>query len=375
MRILVCPDKFAGTLTASEAATSIANGWSNFAPETKIQIVPISDGGEGFLDSVSLALGLASQFVEVSSDSGNRFRAEYAGSESRSYIEVAKVVGIGNTVFSDPDPTKRSSFAVGELIRDAIEQGFKEIVIGLGGTNISDGGAGLLAALGAMAFDSQDQVCDYLEKGNRDITKISRLDISLASSLLTGISIEILTDVENPLLGARGSAKVYAPQKGADESQVLFIEESLTHLAALLGKRGDGKNAAVALGAGAAGGIGFALIHLGATRSSGVMRVMEILKIPNIISKCDLVITGEGKFDWQSLDGKAVTGLAKTALSFGVPTIVLAGQVEIGRREWQSIGVASAFSLEDFCGLETALNMPRESLASLTERVARTWNR
>jgi glycerate kinase len=105
------------------------------------------------------------------------------------------------------------------------------------------------------------------------------------------------------------------------------------------------------------------------------MRVMEILRIPNIISKSDLVITGEGKFDWQSLDGKAVTGLAKTAMSFGVPTIVLAGQVEIGRREWQSIGVASAFSLEEFCGLESALSQPKESLALLAERVARTWNR
>ncbi|MEN9693359.1 MAG: hypothetical protein RLZZ330_1003 [Actinomycetota bacterium] len=375
MRILVCPDKFAGTLTASDAALAICEGWSRFTSNSELQVIPISDGGEGFLDSVRVALQLKSRYVDVTSDSGNSFSTEYAFKDTTCYIEVAKVVGINNTVFSNPDPTIRSSFAVGELIRDAIKNGFKRTIIGLGGTNVSDGGAGLLAALGAVAFDSQDRECDYLKNGNRDLTKISRIDISQASSLLAGISIEILTDVENPLLGARGAAKVFAPQKGADELEVEFIEESLTHLASVLGKRQDGKTAAVALGAGAAGGIGFALIHLGATRSSGVMRVMEILRIPNIISKSDLVITGEGKFDWQSLDGKAVTGLAKTAMSFGVPTIVLAGQVEIGRREWQSIGVASAFSLEEFCGLESALSQPKESLALLAERVARTWNR
>lgn len=375
MRILVCPDKFSGTLGAKEAAAAIAEGWKRFASGTEVQVVPISDGGEGFIESVSVALNLETRFLEVSSDSGNNFKAEYAVSESTCYIEVAKAVGINNTVFSNQDPTARSSFAVGELISHAVQEGFNRIILGLGGTNVSDGGAGLLAAVGAVAFDDQNLHCDYLKNGNRDLRKISRIELSSAREVLQDVSIEILTDVENPLLGERGAAKIFSPQKGADESQVMFIEDSLAHLSSVLGKREDGKNAAVALGAGAAGGIGFALIHLGATRSSGVMRVMEILKVPNAISRSDLVITGEGKFDWQSLDGKAITGLSKTAMSFGIPVLVLAGQVEIGRREWQSIGVASAFSLEDFCGLETAINEPYISLAALSERVARTWNR
>ena len=375
MRILVCPDKFSGTLGASQAADAIREGWLKFAPDTEVQVIPISDGGEGFLESVSVALELNYGLVEVKSDSQTLFNAEYAFDKGTSYIEVAKVVGIQNTVFADQNPTKRSSYAVGQMIAHAVQNGFQRIVIGLGGTNVSDGGAGLLAALGAISFDTNNQVCNFLENGNLDLTKITRIDISPVIKLLENVSIEILTDVENPLLGARGAARVFSPQKGADDSQVEMIEESLGHLSNLLGKKEDGKNAAVALGAGAAGGIGFALIHLGATRSSGVSRVMEILRIPRAMSRSDLVITGEGKFDWQSLDGKAITGLAKVAMASGIPVLVLSGQVEIGRREWQSIGVASAFSLEDFCGLERAFNEPYASLASLTERVARTWNR
>ena len=194
-------------------------------------------------------------------------------------------------------------------------------------------------------------------------------------NFLKDVSIEILTDVDNPLLGARGTAQVFSSQKGASETQVSEIENALTHYSTLLGKRSDGKNAAVSLGAGAAGGLGFSLIRLGAHRSAGIERVIGILGLKQAIAKADLVITGEGKFDWQSLDGKAVTGVAKTALSLGKATIVLAGQVEIGRRDWQSIGVSGAFAMEEFVGLDRAFSDSKEVLSQLAERVARTWNR
>lgn len=375
MRILVCPDKFAGTLTASEAAAAICTGWLRFAPNSEIVQMPISDGGYGFLDSISSALGLKSEPVLVRGALGQSTPCEYAFDNQTAYIEFAQIIGIQ---LIHPDSTTvmlASSFGVGQLIKTVIERGFRKIVIGLGGTSTSDGGAGLLAALGARAFDEAGNEIDCLEKGASELLRISRIDLSEVEKLLQEVSIEILSDVDNPLLGGRGAATVFAPQKGASDSQVKLVEESLTHFANLIGKRPDGKNSAVALGAGAAGGAGFALIRIGASRSSGIERVIEILGLKREISKADLVITGEGKFDWQSLDGKAITGVAKAALNLGKATIVLSGQVEIGRREWQSIGVAGAFSAEEFAGLEKALNEPSKVLSDLSERVARTWNR
>lgn len=375
MRILVCPDKFAGTLTASEAARAISAGWLNFAPQAELVQIPISDGGPGFIDSISTALNLSSELVMVRGPLGERIPCEFAHDKQTAYVEVAHAIGshlieVGpNTVLSS------SSYGAGELLKACIESGFKKIILGLGGTATSDGGAGLLAALGAKAFDVDGNQIKSLEKGVTELAQIDRIELSVVEELVKDVAIEILTDVDNPLLGTRGTAKTFAPQKGADDIQVEKIEDSLTHFANLLGKRLDNKNAAVALGAGAAGGIGFSLIRIGATRSPGIERVIEILGLKREIAKADLVITGEGKFDWQSLDGKVITGVARAAMSLGKATIVIAGQVEIGRRDWQSIGVANAFSAEEFVGLANSLTEPFQSLSKLSERVARTWNR
>ncbi len=375
MHIVVCPDKFAGTLSASEAAIAISNGWQQFAPQTTTQIIPISDGGTGFLDAITTALSLQREPLLVRGATGEQTLAEYAFDKSTAYIEVAQVVGNHLIEVNEVTAISASSFGVGELIKAAVEKGFRKIVIGLGGTSVSDGGAGLLAALGAKAYDENGNQTFALEKGASNLQEVAQIDLMQTENFLKDVSIEILTDVDNPLLGARGTAQVFSSQKGASETQVSEIENALTHYSTLLGKRSDGKNAAVSLGAGAAGGLGFSLIRLGAHRSAGIERVIGILGLKQAIAKADLVITGEGKFDWQSLDGKAVTGVAKTALSLGKATIVLAGQVEIGRRDWQSIGVSGAFAMEEFVGLDRAFSDSKEVLSQLAERVARTWNR
>ncbi len=375
MQIVVCPDKFAGTLSASQAGSAIAEGWRKYAPAAEISVIPISDGGYGFLDSISTALNLKTEPIFIRGPLKDVVPAEFAFDSKTAYIEVAQVVGIHLLTPNSDSVMSASSYGVGELISAAVEKGFKRIVIGLGGTATSDGGAGALAALGAIAFDSSGNEIQALKNGVADLLSIARMDLTAVEKFLTGVTIEILTDVDNPLLGVRGTAIIFAPQKGATQLQVKEIELSLMHFSQLVGKREDGKNPAVALGAGAAGGLGFALMRIGATRSEGIERVIQILGLKDAISKADLVITGEGKFDWQSLDGKAVTGVAKTALNLGKAVIVLAGQVEIGRRDWQTIGLSGAFSMEEFRGLDQALAQPIETLAQLSERVARTWNR
>lgn len=375
MRILVCPDKFAGTLSASEAANCISKGWLSFAPDAEISQIPISDGGTGFLDSISHALNLETQVMFARGPLGAQVPVEIAFDKNTSYIESAQVIGIHLIQPSAGTILKASSFGIGEVIKVCVEKGFHKIIIGLGGTAVSDGGAGALAALGAVALDSKGMPIHALENGTSDLKDISSIDLSRVEELLSDVTIEILTDVDNPLLGVRGAAKTFSAQKGASELQIEEIESSLTCFATLLGKRSDGKNAAVALGAGAAGGVGFGLIRVGAVRSAGIERVIEILGLKSAIANSDLVITGEGKFDWQSLDGKVVAGVAKTALNLGKATLVMAGQVELGRRDWQTIGVAGAFSMAEFSGLALAMSEPIETLAGLSERVARTWNR
>jgi glycerate kinase len=375
MRILVCPDKFAGTMSASEAANSIATGWRNFAPETLVTVIPISDGGTGFLDAISTALHLKSEPLLVRGPTGQEVLSEFAFDRNTAYIEAAQAIGIHLVKPTSENVLNSSSYGLGQLVKYCIEKGFKKIIIGLGGTATSDGGAGTLAALGAKAFDAKGNQTNALEEGAGNLLEVSKIDLTSVAALLDGVTIEVLTDVDNPLLGARGAAKTYSAQKGASDEQIEIIENHLEHFSQLLGKREDGKNPAIALGAGAAGGLGFSLIRIGATRSAGIDRVISILGLQHAITKADLVITGEGKFDWQSLDGKAITGVARTALNLGKATIVIAGQVEVGRRDWQTIGVAGAFSMSEFSTLEDAISDPTGTLSRLSERVARTWNR
>jgi glycerate 2-kinase len=186
----------------------------------------------------------------------------------------------------------------------------------------------------------------------------------------------VATDVDNPLLGLRGASRSYAPQKGADDAQVMWLESALEHFHDLVGVRAaDGKDPAVVLGAGAAGGLGYALLHLGARRVPGIATVMDIVGVPALAGRCDLVITGEGTFDWQSLRGKVVSGIAGVATEHAKPCIVLAGQILVGRREYSAMGVAAAYSVSDFVGgPQASMADPAGTLTAAAARVAGTWS-
>jgi glycerate kinase len=207
----------------------------------------------------------------------------------------------------------------------------------------------------------------------------NEIDLDPARQLRDGLEIFVATDVDNPLLGARGASRGFGPQKFANPERVLEVEladmdAQLADLAHRVGRRPDGKDPAVALGSGAAGGLGFGLIALGATRVPGISTVLDALHLADRLVESDLVVTGEGCFDWQSLRGKTISGVAELALANARPAVVLAGSVEVGRREFGAIGVAAAFSVAENCGsVELAMSQPAQTLRDLAARVAGTW--
>ena len=362
MRILIAPDAFKGTLTSAEAAAAIADGW----PDAEILVRPLSDGGPGFARAIARARSAELRSTRARNSFGVDVDATWCLDGSTAYLEVAEVVGLS----FGTDVMTASSFGVGELLIAARDSGAQRVVLGLGGTNVNDGGAGMLAALGASAVDADGAVI-ALADGPRGLRGLSRIDLQPALDALRGIDLVAATDVDVPLLGPRGATYGFAPQKGAIDPQLIELESIMQTYAQACGRRSDGKDAAVALGAGAAGGLGFALMRLGARRVPGIDTVWEESSID--LDGVDLIVTGEGKLDWQSQRGKVVSGVAKRGIQRGIPVIALCGDVEMARRERMELGLAAAYSMVEFAGEERALSEPAATLGELATRVARTW--
>lgn len=346
----------------------MARGWLSHSPDDEIELRPLSDGGPGFVEVIAEALGAEVRMVSVTDPVGEEVPASFALHEGTAYVEVSQACGLELLTPEERDPEHTTSFGVGQLLRGAVRAGAHTIVVGLGGTATNDAGAGLLGALGATADGP-------LDAGGLPLRRLRELDLAPALQAMSGVKLVAATDVDNPLLGLRGCSRNYAPQKGATEEQVMRLEAALENFAALAGRRPDGKDPAVALGAGAGGGIGYALLHLGAERVPGISTVMTEVDLPSTVAWADLVITGEGKFDWQSLRGKVVSGVAAQALAAAKPCVVIAGEVAVGRREFSGIGVASAYSAADIAGSrEASLADAAGSVEAAAARVARTWS-
>lgn len=366
VKVLICPDSFAGTLSAAEAADAMAEGWSRVAPGDDLVLRPLSDGGPGFLDAVAAGRGGTRHTLSVTGPLGGPVEAEYLMTgDGTAWIESAAAAGLHLVPADQRDPTRTTSRGVGELISAGLGRGAPRIVLGVGGTATCDGGAGLLDALGATSDPAGG-----LAHGGGPLAAVASVDLTPALAAVRGCTLEVATDVDVPLLGARGSARGFAPQKGATPEQVEQLEGAMTHWATMLGRSEDGRSAAVALGAGAGGGLGAALIRLGARRVPGIGTVLEAAHLGDLLDGVDLVITGEGSFDWQSLRGKVVAGVAAAALERAVPVLVLAGRVEVSRREWITAGVAAAFPAAAGPG-----ESHREGVARAAGRAARTWSR
>ena len=367
MRILVAPDKFAGTLTAAEAADAIHAGWRRTAPGDDIETVPLSDGGPGFLDVVERALGGTRTPVQVQGPLADPVEAAVllTGEPPTAYVEAAQACDLHLFPADRLGPATSAaatSYGVGELVLAAARLGAARVVVGVGGTATTDGGAGLLAALGA-------QPADLLAGGGGALAGISDVDLAAARRSLGEVVLVAATDVGGPLMGSDGAAHGYAGQKGADRATRERLEEAMRAWATAT----DGA-LAVRPGAGAGGGLGFGLLLLGAERVPGAAVAVELSRLVERAAAVDVVVTGEGAFDWQSLRGKTVAGVARAAQQAARPVVVLAGRVEVGRRELASAGIDAAYAVDDLPPGEGG-TAHADRLAGLAARVARTWSR
>jgi glycerate kinase len=361
VRVLIAPDKFAGTLTAVEAARAIADGWSHSAPQDQLDLAPMADGGPGFVDVLHEALGGELSAVTTAGPHGERVPGVVLTKGERAWIESAQACGLALTGRVRPEDA--TTWGVGQLIVSAIEAGATDIVVGLGGSGTNDGGAGLLGALGATADRP-------LDTGVAGLAGITEVDLAPARDAVRGVSLTAATDVDSPLTGMFGATKAYGPQKGIPEERLPAVDEILEQLAMATERR-----TALEQGAGAAGGLGFGLLLLGATRRPGLDLVAEAVDLAGRARAADVVLTGEGAFDFSSRSGKVPYGVASVAAEVLRPCVVLAGRVLVGSREMRALGVESAYSLVDLVGEERALGDPAGSLTRLAERVARTWSR
>jgi len=365
MRVLIAPDKFAGTLSAVEAAEAIATGWRRWSPADELVLAPMADGGPGFAEVLHTSLGGELLAVTVTGPYGEPVPATLLATGGTAYVESAQACGLHLTPPSARRPERATSLGVGELVAAAVDAGADTVVVGLGGTATNDGGAGLLAALGATAEPS-----DALTLGPAGLSELRTVDVGPARARLGGTSLVAASDVDNPLLGLVGATNVYGGQKGIAEDRLVAVDAMLQRLAETTDKK-----SALAKGAGAAGGLGFALMLLGAVRRPGVELVAEVVGLRDLARTADLVVTGEGAFDFSSRSGKVPYGVATVASEALQPCVALAGKVLVGSREMRALGIESAYSVVDLVGEERSFADPAGSLAALAERVARTWSR
>ncbi|GAB2680104.1 glycerate kinase [Thalassiella azotivora] len=382
MRVLIAPDCFSGTLTASQAAAAMAAGWRRQAPADDVATCPLSDGGPGFVDALHEVLGGELVAVTVTGPVGDPVPATVLvvpgadGAPGHAYVESAQACGLHLVPADRRDPTRTTTTGVGELLLAAAGTGARRVVVGLGGSGTVDGGAGALAALGAGAPEllaGGGGALDALPGAG--LTGLAR-----ARERLAGVELVAASDVDVPLLGFKGAAAGFAAQKGATPEQAQHLDRALGRFAQValetLGPDLAPQRLVAEAGAGAAGGLGFALRLLGAVREPGAQVVADAVRLGDRLAASDLVVTGEGCFDWQSLRGKVVAAVAHHALAVGVPTVVVAGQVQVGRRETVALGVESAYAVaERPDDVERSLADPAGTLADRTARVARTWSR
>ena len=380
MRVLICPDKFAGTLAAREAAAAIATGWRDGARSgDQLDLRPLSDGGPGFVDVLDVALSGKRLRVATVDPLGRPVTGDVLIAGDTAYVESADACGLHLLSPAERDPKVTSSYGLGTLVAAAADAGASEIVIGLGGSATNDAGAGMLAALGAVAVDASGQPVARggaaLVKGDRRVCSAPL--VGVLRQRIPSIRLVGATDVDNPLTGLFGATAVYGPQKGATRADILLLDAALERFAAVLSDRLPGCPADLASrpGAGAAGGLGAAVLARGGSVRSGIGLVRDMTGLDEVLDSADLVITGEGSLDDQSLRGKVVAGVAAAARDRGVPCIVLAGRSSAGRREAAAAGITDIYTLVDHVGgdVDRAMGAAADGLRSLGERLARQW--
>ena len=383
MKIVIAPDKFKGSLPAAEVADAIAAGLRAEWPEAELVTVPVADGGDGTVDA-AVAAGLERVPVTVDGPTGEPVQASYARRGELAVIELADACGLRRLPGGRPAPLTASSFGCGQVLAAALAAGARQIILGVGGSASTDGGAGLLQALGARVLDARGEP---LARGGGALREVATLDVTglnpalreVATLDLTGLrpglrpgTVILATDVVNPLTGPDGAAEVYGPQKGASPEQITELASGLRRWAAVVAAA-TGTDRSQAPGAGAAGGVGFAaLAVLGAQARPGIGLVLDLVDFDAALDGAALVITGEGSLDTQTLAGKAPAGVARAAATRGIPVVAVAGRSTLTEDQLATTGICRVYTLSD---LEPDPARSSAQASTLLRRVGRALAR
>ena len=365
MRILVAPDKFRGTLTARQAAEAFATGWRRERPDDDLELMPMADGGEGTMDALVDALGGRVEAATVTGPLGDRVDAAFASVSSKDgrlgVVEMARASGLALLDEGRRDPLRTTTRGTGELMARAIDAGAERLVVCIGGSATNDGGVGMASALGGRFLDATGRP---IADGGEALVTLARIDLSAMHPGLARVQVTGACDVDNPLTGPSGASAVYGPQKGASADVVAVLDRALGHLAAVVER-----DLAIALrdepGAGAAGGLGFGLMAFcGARLHPGIEVVIDAVGLVERIARADLVVTGEGSLDEQSLRGKAPAGVLEACGLADVPAVIVCGRATI------DVPGVPVVSLVERMGERAALDDARAALIAVSAELA-----
>jgi glycerate 2-kinase len=370
VRVVLAPDKFKGSLTATEVVDAVASGLLSVRADLDVVRVPVADGGDGTV-AAALSRGFAAVSVDAAGPTGKPGTAVYARHDHQAVVELAGVCGLDLLPDRWPDPLGASTYGLGQVMAHAITHGATDIVLGIGGSASTDGGAGMVQALGARLLDRQGR---DLPLGGAALQDLASLDLRELRQTVGDVRILVASDVDNPLLGPRGAAAVFGPQKGASPADVAKLERALAVWAERVAGA-TGTDLASRAGAGAAGGTGFAaLALLNAELRPGIELMLEWLDFDRALAGADLVVTGEGSLDEQSLAGKAPVGVAQAATLAGVTTVAVAGRTLLSDERLRAAGISRAYPLGEIePDVDKSITNAAALLHDIGQRIANDW--
>lgn len=365
MKIVIAPDSFKGSASSSDIAEWIEDGIHSVIPDCETIKIAIGDGGEGTLRA-AIDAGFTSHQSTVTGPVGNPVQARFGIKDSTALVELAEASGLAQLPGKKLEPLRASSFGTGELILHAIDSGARRIILAVGGSACTDAGAGALQALGVRLLDSSGQ---EIAQGGAALSGCRKIDITGLDSRIAQIEFILACDVDNPLLGPRGAAEVYSPQKGANPEQVKLLEESLNNFVSIAGHQNID-----APGAGAAGGFGYmALTFLGARRQSGIETIFSLTNFHQKIADADFIITGEGRFDSQSMNGKAPFGVLTAGASRNIPVAMVCGSAAINEVDGKHPRFQSIYQLSELePNVERCISHPQPIVEKIGKMIAQS---
>jgi len=376
MKLVIAPDSFKESLDAQQVAFAIERGFQSIFPEIHTVCVPVADGGEGTTEALVAATAGVQISESVRGPLGEPLNAiwgllgEQPNTALTAVVETAAASGLDKISSAQRDALRATTYGTGELILAALERGVRRIILGLGGSATNDGGMGLLSALGARFLDAKGEV---LEAGGAALARLASIDLSQMDRRVAETEFLVACDVDNPLLGARGASAIFGPQKGATPEQVEQLDAALANLADISAKL-LGRDCREVAGAGAAGGLGYALVQfLNARMAPGIDLVLEAVRFDEQLQGADLVITGEGRVDGQSLSGKTPVGVARWAKRHDLPVIALCGSIGAGAEGVHKVGIDALFTVvPGVCTLDDAMAEATANLERTAAQIART---